>query len=107
MQEISLMKKSINCFMNEMVVKENYTRSTSYFSPLINQQVPCKTRKLVCIVQIFVKQKDKPYVLYNCESPDVNSLEYSTWVIKVEIAINNTCQLALDYWDTNHKWFCL
>ena len=22
-------------------------------------------------------------------------------------AINNTCKLALEYWDTNHKWLCL
>ena len=93
--------------MNDMVVKEKYTRSTSYFSPLVNRQVPCNTGKLVFIVKTFAKQKDKPYLFYNCESPDVNSLEYSTWFIKVQSAINNAYQLALDYWDTNQKWFCL
>ena len=34
-------------------------------------------------------------------------MEYSTWVAKVKSAINNTCKLALEYWDTNQKWLCL
>ena len=55
-QEISLMQKSINWFMNEMVVKKRDTRSTADFSPLVNLQVPSKIRKLVNIVHMFEKK---------------------------------------------------
>ena len=56
---------------------------------------------------MFRNNYDKTYLLFNCEHPDVDILEYSTWVINVQSSINNAFQLALEYWDTNQKWFCI
>ena len=90
MQEISLMQKSIHWFMNEMVVKRRDTSITDYFSPLVNHQVPSRIRKLVSIVH-------KPYLFYDCERPYVKSVEYSTWVTKVQSVIKIPANL---HWST-------
>ena len=90
MQYISLTKKSIYWFMNDIVVKNRDTGRTADFSPLVNLKVPSNTRKLVGIVHTFVKKYEKPYLLFNCECLDVDSLEYFTWVIKMQSFINYT-----------------
>ena len=61
-----------------MVVKKRDIRITADFIPLVNWKVPRKNRNLVCIVQKFGKQEDKPYLFFNCDLPDVDSLEYYT-----------------------------
>ena len=104
MQEIIIMKKIIHWFINDMVVKRD-TKIIAIFSPLVYQKVPSKIRKIVGIVQTSGKKYQKPYLLFNFEIPDVNSLKLSTWVINVQSAINNAYQLALEDWDTNQKQF--
>ena len=93
--------------MDVMVVKNRDIRSTAAFSPLVNRQVPSKIRKLVSIVQMFGKKEDKPYLFFNCDRPSVKIVEYATWVAKAQSAINNTCKLALEHWDTKQKLLCL
>ena len=80
--------------------------STAALISLVNWQVTSKIRNLFGVVQIFVKQDGNPYLFSNCWCPDVDSLECSTWVFKVQSAINIYYLLALKYWDTNPKWFC-
>ena len=74
MQEISLIKKFIHWFMNKTVVEKRYISSNAGFDPLVNLKVPSKMRNLVCIVQMFGKQDDKYYLLFNCERPHVDIL---------------------------------
>ena len=45
--------------MKNMLVKRSVIKSTDAFSPLVNQKVPSNIRKLVGIIQEFVKQDEK------------------------------------------------
>ena len=53
------MNKSIHWSMKNMLVKRSVIKSTDAFSPLVNQKVPSNIRKLVGIIQEFVKQDEK------------------------------------------------
>ena len=75
MQKTSLTNKIIHWLMNEMVVKKMDTGSTDYLSPLGKKQALSKIRHTVGIVHMFGRKYDKPYQLFNCERPDVDSLE--------------------------------
>ena len=65
--------------------------SLLFFRSLVNWIGSSKIRKLVGIVQTLNKKDDKPYLLFNLETTDGNSLE----VINVQSAINNTYRLEL------------
>ena len=83
------------------------TRSTSTFRPLVNCQVTYKIINCAGIVQAFTEQYEKPYLFFNFERTDVDSLEYYTWAINEKSDINNAHQVSFEYRGTNQKWFCI
>ena len=75
--------------------KYSFVHEWYYFNPLVNRKLSYKIRKLVVIVQTFIKQYNIPHLSFKCERHYVDILEYSTWFIRMQRAIDKYCQLTL------------